>query len=601
MPALKNRILLVGSWESDLREIGANLVPTLSAAAREVGPFDVVGLTLTALLEKKSATLRDHWRRENPSVQFVAAIPQGVPAETLIEVHNQIRLFRVLTEPGGPAAESALYEALENSRLKRQDEEIEVLLQDQESRLHQLRGQLEDRVEKRTKLLAESRHNLHQRSARLEALRRTLMELQEAATLPDMESVLSHALAASVGTHWIRIVPRPQDEEFARQIQALNEFAVAEVALWKNQERIGTAFFMRAKDKTFRRDDQEFLRRVGEAVSLALDRVTQFRESENLKEQWEATFAAITDPFAIISSDYQIIQSNKAGPEGQKCHERLFGRSSPCPGCRPGSLFRIEHQGRQYEVHSQALSLDPERGADWAHLYHDVTERLAMEVKILESAKMAELGTIGSSIAHELNNPLGGVLNFAQLVRMDLDPQHPFQAELLEIEKGARRCKEIVENLLGFSRSPHHEEVRDWDWREALRRALKIVEMAARDAGVEIRYEEPPKHVPGRGRFNLVTQALQNLLERQVNSARRHREKNPQAKSEVRLTFSQTEEGGSLLIEDSGQGPGESQNALALSLARQILRDESCELELNPPSSPDSWAKISFSRPVLRS
>ncbi|HRO66520.1 MAG TPA: HAMP domain-containing sensor histidine kinase, partial [Pseudobdellovibrionaceae bacterium] len=482
------------------------------------------------------------------------------------------------------------------------------MLQEQEKRLESLHGDLETRVEKRTRLLAESRHNLHLRSLRLEGLRKALLVVQEASSLSEMERVLNDSLATTVETSWIRIVPAPQDVEFERQIEHMDGFAWKAVPLWRHHEKIGSAFYMRPKDRPFRKDDQDFLGKISEAVAMALDRLTKIGEAENLKEQWDATFSSMANPVAIIDSSYEIVQSNTA-VRGKKCYEQFFQRNSPCVGCRRGENFSLSDEERFIEVQSQLLTLDNAGTRYYVNLYSDLTEQRGMEKRILESAKMAELGTIGSSIAHELNNPLGGVLNFAQLMLMDLKSDHPFHADIREIENGARRCKEIVENLLGFTRAPRSDEIREIDLRDVASRALKILELRSKTLGIDVRFSFPSEPCIVPGHLNLLSQAFKNVLERSIDSVLNRREKDPSFRGRLSVEINRIQDEArkrerfTLDILDDGLGEGTTagRHGLALQIAAQILRDQGGDLEVSSPSSPDSWAKISFSRPVLES
>src|SRR5690606_2311847 len=134
----------------------------------------------------------------------------------------------------------------------------------------------------------------------------------------------------------------------------------------------------------------------------------------------------------------------------------------------------------------QSLTLDSGEPAVFVNLYHDITKQLKMERQIMESTKLAELGTIGSSIAHELNNPLGGILSFTQLIKMDMSPDHPLYPDIVEMEAGVQRCKEIVQNLLGFTRNPNIDQEDDINLWEVMQRALKIVELQTKSLGVEV-------------------------------------------------------------------------------------------------------------------
>ncbi|MDD5729616.1 MAG: PAS domain S-box protein [Candidatus Omnitrophica bacterium] len=77
---------------------------------------------------------------------------------------------------------------------------------------------------------------------------------------------------------------------------------------------------------------------------------------------------------------------------------------------------------------------------------------------LLQSSKMAAVGQLASGVAHEINNPLTGVLNNVQLIKMEMDAKHDFKSEefkdlLSVIEESALRCKNIVRSLLDFSHS----------------------------------------------------------------------------------------------------------------------------------------------------
>jgi signal transduction histidine kinase len=73
------------------------------------------------------------------------------------------------------------------------------------------------------------------------------------------------------------------------------------------------------------------------------------------------------------------------------------------------------------------------------------------QAQLLETEKLATVGTLAAGVAHEINNPLGAVLVNAQLLRQELVEQdHRESVEL--IERGARRCQEIVQALLSYAR-----------------------------------------------------------------------------------------------------------------------------------------------------
>lgn len=101
------------------------------------------------------------------------------------------------------------------------------------------------------------------------------------------------------------------------------------------------------------------------------------------------------------------------------------------------------------------LNSDGER-IGWLELYRDITGERLIQSKLLQAEKMAALGQLVSGIAHELNNPLTGIMGYAQLLlSRPLDGQQA--AEAGRIFEEAERAGRIVKNLLLFAREKKPE------------------------------------------------------------------------------------------------------------------------------------------------
>jgi two-component system NtrC family sensor kinase len=142
-------------------------------------------------------------------------------------------------------------------------------------------------------------------------------------------------------------------------------------------------------------------------------------------------------------------------------------------------------------------------------------ELMAIQMQMAQSEKLASLGRMSSGVAHEINNPLGGILTFAMLALEDARPDDPVRKNLEIIVKQTLRCRDIVKGLLEFSRKPEAVAATA-DVHSVVQSTMSLLEQQAifhnihtvRDLEVGL----PPAHVdPGQLQqvvMNLVLNAL---------------------------------------------------------------------------------------------
>ena len=93
-------------------------------------------------------------------------------------------------------------------------------------------------------------------------------------------------------------------------------------------------------------------------------------------------------------------------------------------------------------------------GTDTVHLLiKDIEQRRQMEKQMAQTDKLASIGEFSAGIAHEINNPLGVILGYTQLLLRREEAGSQRFGDLKTIEKHVRNCKTIVEDLLNFARS----------------------------------------------------------------------------------------------------------------------------------------------------
>jgi PAS domain S-box-containing protein len=140
-----------------------------------------------------------------------------------------------------------------------------------------------------------------------------------------------------------------------------------------------------------------------------------------------------------------------------------------------------------------------------------LTKDEVRKVDSIRTAQLAAIGELAAGVAHEVNNPINGIINFAQLL-LDDAKKGSQEAELLtRIVKEGERIATIIYNLLSFARENENEQT-FIDLNEVVRASISLVEHQMKNNGIEIstRFHEPSCLI--RGNFLQLQQVVLNLL-----------------------------------------------------------------------------------------
>ncbi len=91
-------------------------------------------------------------------------------------------------------------------------------------------------------------------------------------------------------------------------------------------------------------------------------------------------------------------------------------------------------------------------------LFEDLQERKKLEEKLRQAQKMEAIGTLAGGIAHDFNNILSAIFGYTELAKMSLNNPEKLQRDLDEVTKGATRAKDLVKQILTFSRRTEQEK-----------------------------------------------------------------------------------------------------------------------------------------------
>lgn len=141
----------------------------------------------------------------------------------------------------------------------------------------------------------------------------------------------------------------------------------------------------------------------------------------------------------------------------------------------------------------------------------DLTERKAMQQKLIQSAKSASLGTMAGGIAHEIRNPLAIVNSVAQILDKNLHDEEMCKQCIQKIRNATTRARDIVENLLTFARGAE-SITESLDVHEVINTAVSLLENQFALSNVKLRttFTSAPLHLAGNR--NQLQQVFVNIL-----------------------------------------------------------------------------------------
>jgi signal transduction histidine kinase len=211
----------------------------------------------------------------------------------------------------------------------------------------------------------------------------------------------------------------------------------------------------------------------------------------------------------------------------RKCYEAYFQRTLPCENCpvsatlrtkQPASsVMRIPEDNTTLQIFAYPI-LD-EKGDLLSAIEYmkDITEEQRLQEQLIQSEKLAGIGILASGVAHEINNPLSGIIGMAE-VALEEEDVSKNRGYLTDILNCAQRIGEIVRGLRSYSRAAKKEELSFVDLNEVLEESLKMVQLASKKASVEVikKFQSIEKIRANVGEIqqvftNLITNAIQAM------------------------------------------------------------------------------------------
>lgn len=259
---------------------------------------------------------------------------------------------------------------------------------------------------------------------------------------------------------------------------------------------------------------------------------TALRESEmkyrKLSQEFDALLSAISDTLVLVSPSLEVLWTNSrvsclhtgdlSGVQGRYCYRVFMERSVPCEDCPAVRSFEsgnietlaVTHKSRFFDIRAFPIK-ELDRVNNVILVVSDVTDKVSLQAEAMQAAHLASLGELAAGVAHEINNPVNGIINYAQIL-VNKAKDGTMEGDICRrILKESGRIAGIVNSLLSFARGGRGERspVRVTD---VLKECSIMTQAQMRKSGIHVSVSFPDTLPEVMAHFQQIQQVFLNVM-----------------------------------------------------------------------------------------
>jgi two-component system NtrC family sensor kinase len=326
-----------------------------------------------------------------------------------------------------------------------------------------------------------------------------------------------------------------------------------------------------SRERNFTEEEIFRAEMLAHQAAIALENARLFQVVSRSQKSWETTFDAMQDCVSVHDTTGKVIRANVALAKrlntipqtviGRFCSEIYAPNWSPhMSPCRHNHSLKSESlvveevalpdMGGIFQISVSPWFDKDNRLAGSIHVAKDISNEKLLQQQLIQSEKLSAIGELISGIAHELNNPLTGVMGYSQLLQLRKDLDDRAKESLSKINNLALRCQKIVQNLLSFARKQKPERTLS-DINYIIEKTIELRSYELQVNNIEI-FRDLDNHLPKtiadahqlqQVFLNVVTNAEQAMLE-------------AHGKGRLAIRTRADSSKGHILIEITDDGPG---------------------------------------------